>query len=941
MLAAILIVRSHSVAAERTDFRVNNDIGTTQQDHPRVAVAADGSFIVIWVDYRGASSDIFAQKYNPDGYPAGENLKINDDLSEAYQFEPAVAVDLFGRYSAIWKDYRNSPYPLRPDIFLQHLDSTVTPVGVNVNITNEQPDSSGRTPDIDLYAVGGGVIVWTDYRNWNWDIYGQLIAADGAPLGENFRINDDVGLSQQHRPRVSVSNEGWFVVAWYDKRGGDDDIYCQRFNTLGNPLGPNVQVSEDSVGTRQAFPDVAADGAGHFTVVWVDWQNGIYPANPDIYARKYDTSMTPITGEYRVNTDTRETAQREPTIAADRMGNVSIIWSDSGLTSWDIIGQMVDVDGIVRETNFQANSHTDSLQIYPDVALDGRYRYIVWADKRSGNFDIYASITKYNDPTLVLTPSSVKFEMQIGSTPPASQEVLVEHAGYNPLDFRIEGNMNWLNVSPATGRTPLTVNVSVDPGLLGMGTYFGSLVFVDISHADSSTVLSVRLDVTSPVMSVLPTNIACSGFAGVDEPHRFEIAVLNDGIGQFAWTAAESVTWIDITESSGLSPDTVDAFLNAQYLSVGTYSEPIVFESTEAFGAPDTVWAEFEVVDNLPYLQVMPDSFYIRRSVGMTTDTSVMVTNPGVGVLDWSAASSVWWLTLSSTFGQAGEIVDFIVDHSNLSTGVYVTSVNFVDDGSFNVEKQIPYILDLYKSSSDLITLEPVNVFRSQSGVMPIRLSLTGEASRLYLPLKYDPGVIAADSVQFSSEISSYATGTSAIDNETGRLIVELIAASTVPVGDYLMADFHFTGKAIDATTLVDTAHFDTCSVYLRSSAGEKLTPTVEPGMVTVGQPTDVDDKPSGSLPRSFKLYPNYPNPFNPSTTIGFDLPRRSYVELVVFNILGQEIRRLREQSLPAGHHQAVWSGDYVSGQQVPSGIYFYRLRTGDISRVGKMVLLK
>ncbi|MCK4632186.1 MAG: T9SS type A sorting domain-containing protein, partial [candidate division Zixibacteria bacterium] len=85
----------------------------------------------------------------------------------------------------------------------------------------------------------------------------------------------------------------------------------------------------------------------------------------------------------------------------------------------------------------------------------------------------------------------------------------------------------------------------------------------------------------------------------------------------------------------------------------------------------------------------------------------------------------------------------------------------------------------------------------------------------------------------------------------------------------------------------------------------------------------------------------NYPNPFNPSTTIGFDLPRRSYVELVVFNILGQEIRRLREQPLPAGHHQAVWSGDYASGQQAPSGIYFYRLRTGDISRVGKMVLLK
>ena len=98
LLTAILICGSHSVAAERTDFRVNNDIGTTRQDHPRVAVEADASFVVVWVDYRGPSSDIFAQKYNSEGYPVGENMRLNDDLSDAYQFEPAVAVDLSGRH---------------------------------------------------------------------------------------------------------------------------------------------------------------------------------------------------------------------------------------------------------------------------------------------------------------------------------------------------------------------------------------------------------------------------------------------------------------------------------------------------------------------------------------------------------------------------------------------------------------------------------------------------------------------------------------------------------------------------------------------------------------------------------------------------------------------------------------------------------------------------
>lgn len=89
-------------------------------------------------------------------------------------------------------------------------------------------------------------------------------------------------------------------------------------------------------------------------------------------------------------------------------------------------------------------------------------------------------------------------------------------------------------------------------------------------------------------------------------------------------------------------------------------------------------------------------------------------------------------------------------------------------------------------------------------------------------------------------------------------------------------------------------------------------------------------------LPESFELSQNYPNPFNPTTTISFALPKSSQVSLTVFNILGQEVARLVDGTMPAGTHQVNFDASNVS-----SGIYFYRIQTDEFSEQKKMVLLK
>ena len=94
-------------------------------------------------------------------------------------------------------------------------------------------------------------------------------------------------------------------------------------------------------------------------------------------------------------------------------------------------------------------------------------------------------------------------------------------------------------------------------------------------------------------------------------------------------------------------------------------------------------------------------------------------------------------------------------------------------------------------------------------------------------------------------------------------------------------------------------------------------------------------------LPTAFRLFANFPNPFNAGTQIAYQLPGRSSVELTVFNASGQLVRRLFKGELESGTHRIVWDGLDGAGRQAGSGVYVYRLRAGDWVRARKMVLVQ
>ena len=115
----------------------------------------------------------------------------------------------------------------------------------------------------------------------------------------------------------------------------------------------------------------------------------------------------------------------------------------------------------------------------------------------------------------------------------------------------------------------------------------------------------------------------------------------------------------------------------------------------------------------------------------------------------------------------------------------------------------------------------------------------------------------------------------------------------------------------------------------------------VRMGSIEVGEPTAVQAIASADLPGSYELGDAYPNPFNPDTHIDFAVPASGPVSVIVYNLAGQEVANLVDETLAAGFYKTAWDGRDYEGQSVASGVYLYTITAGDFTKSKRMTLLK
>jgi len=370
------------------NFKVNEEPGNEEQEHPGISIDSSGNFVIVWADEKSGDWDIYGQRYSADGTALGGNFKINDDIGYELQYWPASTGYKNGNFIVSWVDKRyNDDY----DIYAQRFLSDGTALGNNFKVNTDAGIFIQLRPDITIEENGNFIITWEDKRGGNWDVFAQRYLSDGTTLGENFKINDDTPATDQRNPSISADLAGNFVVCWEDDRNEYQDIYAQRFANDATPLGINFQVNIDTVNSYQYYSEISADEIGNFLITWEDHRFGF---NGDIFAQSYLYDGTAVDVNYKVNDDAGSANQTGPSIAKDSNDNFMIAWVDHRNGYSDIYTQLFSSDGTTLGNNFKVNDDTSAYAIYggPSIASDAAGNFVIaWDDYRNEYWgEIYA-----------------------------------------------------------------------------------------------------------------------------------------------------------------------------------------------------------------------------------------------------------------------------------------------------------------------------------------------------------------------------------------------------------------------------------------------------------------------------------------------------------------------------------------------------------------------
>jgi hypothetical protein len=163
-----------------------------------------------------------------------------------------------------------------------------------------------------------------------------------------------------------------------------------------------------------------------------------------------------------------------------------------------------------------------------------------------------------------------------------------------------------------------------------------------------------------------------------------------------------------------------------------------------------------------------------------------------------------------------------------------------------------------------------------------------------------------------------------------------------IPVGPGL-TNYNVYRNGTLIITVPTTNYFDTnvppgvYIYYVTAMYGSyESLPSNEVEVTVTGSGTDPEN-----IPFVTNLEGNYPNPFNPTTTIKYSLIENSKVELTIYNLKGQKVKQLIKNQLSTGQHSVVWNGRDENNKQVASGVYFYKLKTENYEKIKKMILIK
>jgi len=504
----------------------------------------------------------------------------------------------------------------------------------------------------------------------------------------------------------------------------------------------------------------------------------------------------------------------------------------------------------------------------------------------------------------------------------------------DPLD--LVGQATW-NFDTKKGDSLVTQRFEYTPGF-DETPGFKNIRFIAVDDSGCSVPKNVSIEVIEMEQDLLIASSLQGGVPGArDRLTPFMITNSVDIYGfqfTFRWDPArlyvDSLVATDALQGFSVwdnLADSVDAG-NATVLVFGLGGETI------PAGLDTVIYPAFRVLEDAEPGPVNIQIYNAREAINPGYPSQPLGVVDGIFMIDRFGDANL------DTWVDVGDVVSLVayINDSISFTPRQESAADVNQDSDINVGDLVAMIdiilgrwmgpsPPMYPGPMAFVELDYQDLQAGSSGEIRVMANLEVPVAAAQLQINYDP-----DKVTFEVPALSERSGHFLIqhrDDGKGKLHVVLFNMSNDPisVGE---------GNILSLPVTLSPGAEDGFGIELKeiTLADEKA------ALIPVG-----DGPPS--RPVAFELNQNYPNPFNPSTTIKFTLPSPRDggaalpTNLKIYNVLGEVVRTLVDEPMAPGVHHEVWDGTDDQGSRVASGIYFYRLRSGDFVQTKKMVLMK
>jgi hypothetical protein len=318
---------------------------TGNQSRPNVVADGSGGAIFTWQDPRNGfgNTDVYAQRVNAAGTALWTANGVAVCTETGEQLQPGLVGDGAGGAVLAWSDARTGTQ----QIYAQRL-AAGSGLGQwalgGVLLTAAVPGLKGR-PVLASDGAAGAIVAWEDARNAaDNDVYARRIDAAGTPLWTASGVQVAASANAA-TPAIVSDGAAGAIVVWTDERNVDSDVFAQRLDAAGAPQWTANGVTVAAATGFQLFPAAVSDGAGGVIAAWEDPRNG---AN-DVFAQRLSSAGAELWAAGGLAVSTAAADQSGVSVATDGAGGGIFAWADSrsGATGIDVFAAHVNAGGVL------------------------------------------------------------------------------------------------------------------------------------------------------------------------------------------------------------------------------------------------------------------------------------------------------------------------------------------------------------------------------------------------------------------------------------------------------------------------------------------------------------------------------------------------------------------------------------------------------------------